>query len=248
MTSPTTPQQLPPRPSWRSRLGRRGLAVGAAVLALLVVAAIAVAFLVGGPDRDRDRVGPAGFGGPAQLDDERRGDDRRGDDRPGDGRPGDGWGGGGRGGRGDGGPGASFGDGPVLTGTVVSVADGALVVAADGGAQRTLRTDDATRVRGGDDGALGDLQAGERVAVAVEGTGDTAVARTVWSPDASVTGTVTAVTGDRATVLSVEGLPVTADVAALSQRPVAGDVVVLTGTAADQVLRAERIRILPAAS
>jgi hypothetical protein len=238
MSSPTTPQQLPPRPSWRSRLGRRGPAVGAAVLALLVVAAVAVAFLVGGPGRDRDRGGPAGFGGPAQFDDERRGD----------GRPGDGWGGGGRGGRDDGGPGAGFGDDPVLTGTVVSVADGALVVAADGGAQRTLRTDDATRVRGGDDGALGDLQAGERVAVAVEGTGDTAVARTVWSPDASVTGTVTAVTGDRATVLSVEGLPVTADVAALSQRPVAGDVVVLTGTATDQVLRAEEIRILPAAS
>ncbi len=234
MSSPTTPQQLPPR---RSRLGRRGPAVGAAVLALLVVAAVAVAFLVGGPGRDRDRGGPAGFGGPAQFDDERRGD----------GRPGDGWGGGGRGDRGPGG-GAGLGDGPVLTGTVVSVADGALVVAADGCAQRTLRTDDATRVRGGDDGALGDLQAGERVAVAVEGTGDTAVARTVWSPDASVTGTVTAVTGDRATVLSVEGLPVTADVAALSQRPVAGDVVVLTGTAADQVLRAEEIRILPAAS
>ncbi len=62
-------------------------------------------------------------------------------------------------------------------------------------------------------------------------------------------GTVTALTGDRATIASVDGLTVTADVAALSQKPVVGDVVVLTGTAADaSTLRADGIRVLPRAS
>jgi hypothetical protein len=71
----------------------------------------------------------------------------------------------------------------------------------------------------------------------------------VWTPQASVTGTVTALAGDRATVTSVEGLAVTVDVAALSQKPAVGDVVVLTGTAADAAtIRADGIRVLPRAS
>jgi hypothetical protein len=226
-----------PRGRWRSRLRSRGVIIGAAVVALLAVVGVAAALLIPRPD---DRWGP----GPHRS------------DRVGEGRAWHGGPGGRFGGWGDDDPpfghgGGPFGLGaePVLAGSVVSVANGSLVVAVDGGGQRTLRTDDRTRVFGDDDRALGDLQAGERVVVQVQGSGDQALARRVWSPQARVIGTVTAVAGDRATIASVDGLTVTADVAALSQKPVLGDVVVLTGTAADATtLRAEGIRVLPRAS
>ncbi|OLT11060.1 hypothetical protein BJF78_27755 [Pseudonocardia sp. CNS-139] len=144
---------------------------------------------------------------------------------------------------------AGVGDGPVVAGTVVSAGNGTLVVAVDGGTQRSLRTDGDTRVLGDGNSALGDLQTGERVVVRIDGTGDAARAVLVWTPQAHVTGTVTALSGASATVVALDGLTVTADVSALSQRPTAGDVVVLTGVAADgTTLRADGIRILPRAS
>jgi hypothetical protein len=240
-TTQTPPPGQPGRPrrSWGSRLRSRGVIIGAAIVALVAVGGVAAALLV--PDRDRDRWGP-GF-------------DRSGWVGAHDGR-GDGPWAGGPGGRWDdhdderGGPGGfDFGDTPVLTGSVVSIGNGTLVVAVDGGAQRTLRTDGDTRVRGAGNSALGDLQTGERVVVQVTGTGDAATARTVWSPQARVAGTVTALAGDRATVTSIDGLAVAVDVTALSQKPVVGDVVVVTGVAADAgTIRADGIRVLPRAS
>ncbi|GAA1177448.1 hypothetical protein [Pseudonocardia alaniniphila] len=250
--SPPPPADGPaPRRSWRSRLRSRGVIIGAVIVAVLVAGGVAAALLV--PDRHRgfDRIGPVGergnWGAPWQ----------------GSGGPGEGpWGGGGPGwgpwGHGDrfsapGGHGDERGprgmrDAPVLTGTVASVADGTLVVNVDGSGQRSLRTDGDTRVRGGQNSGLGDLQSGERVVVQVQGTGASATARAVWTPQARVIGTVTALAGDRATLTSIDGLTVTADVAALSQKPVVGDVVVLTGVAADpSTIRADGIRVLPRA-
>lgn len=227
------PPGRPPRRSWRSRLGSRGVIIGAAIVALVVIGGVAAALLV----PDRDRWGP-GF--------ERSGWVGSHDARGGP------WSGGPGGWRGDHDHDAdrfAVGREPVLAGSVVSVGNGTLVVAVDGGPQRTLRTDADTRVRGAGNSALGDLQAGERVVVQVTGTGDAATARAVWTPQAHVTGTVTALAGDRATVTSVDGLAVTVDVSALSQKPAVGDVVVLTGVAADaDTIRADGIRVLPRAS
>jgi len=103
-------------------------------------------------------------------------------------------------------------------------------------------------VRGSGNSGLGDLQVGERVVVGVSGTGDAAVAQSIWAPQASVTGTVTTVNGDTVTVTSVDGLAVTANTAALSQKPAVGDVVVLTGTADASTIHADGIRVLPKAS
>jgi hypothetical protein len=245
-TEPPTTKTAPDRP-WRSRLRGRG-AVIAGVIAALVIAGVATVAVLWPDDRGRfgpgfDRVGWSGEmherggpwrdGGPGRWNDSDDGD-RDDGDRDGDER----------------GPrGFGFGDDPVVTGTVAAVADGSLVVNVDGAGPRTLRTDGDTEVGGAGNRGLGDLQAGERVVVGVEGAGETATAESVWAPQASVTGTVTALTGDRATVTSVEGLTVTVDLAALSQRPVLGDVVVLTGTAADAAtLRADGVRILPRAS
>ncbi|HYH29499.1 MAG TPA: hypothetical protein VD903_03860 [Pseudonocardia sp.] len=248
-TEPPTTQVPPPsgpdrpRRPWRSRLRSRGAVVTGVVAALVVIAGVAAALLL--PDDDRDRIGPgfdrAGWsGGPWAG-------EHRDDDGP-DGRFGD------RDRENDGdddrrgGP-FGVGDDPILTGTVASVADGSITLNVDGAGPRTLRTDGGTEVTGPGGSALGDLQTGERVVVEVEGTGDAATAESVWTPQASVTGTVTALTGDTATVTSLEGLTVTADVAALSRKPAVGDVVVLTGTAADgSTIRADGIRVLPRAS
>jgi hypothetical protein len=246
---PPPAEPKPPRRPVRSRLRSRGVVITAVVAALVVIAGVTAALLL--PDDDRGRFGP-GFdrsgwvgemdergwrGGPWRDDDS--------DDRSGgrfDGRDGDDE-------EGPGGRGFGLGDDPIVTGTVASVADGSIVVNVDGSGPRTLRTDGDTEVTGASNSGLGDLQTGERVVVEVEGTGDAATAESVWTPQASVTGTVTALAGDRATVTSVEGLAVTVDVAALSQRPAVGDVVVLTGTAADAgTIRAEGIRVLPRAS
>ena len=223
MTTPETPTRRRPR--------GRTLVIGAVVLAALVVAAVVAALVLpgGGPGRDGDRRGgPPGIGltgGFGEFDEL----------GPGGGPP--------RGPRG--GP----GDGPVLVGSVVSTAPGSIVVTPDGGAPRTLRTDDDTRVRGGGNAALGDLAPGERVVVRVEGTGDAATAVGILAPQARVAGTVTALTGTAATVVAVDGRTVAVDVAALGQQPAVGDVVVLTGTFADgTTLVADGVRILPRAS
>ncbi|GAA2546159.1 hypothetical protein GCM10010210_16840 [Pseudonocardia hydrocarbonoxydans] len=207
--------------------------IGAVVLAVLVVAAVVAALVLpgGGPGRDGDRRGgPPGIGltgGFGEFDELGPGGDRP------------------RGPRGGGWP----GDDPVLVGSVVSTAPGSIVVTPDGGAPRTLRTDDDTRVRGGGNAALGDLAPGERVVVRVEGTGDAATAVGILAPQARVAGTVTALTGTAATVVAVDGRTVDVDVAALGQQPAVGDVVVLTGTFADgTTLVADGVRVLPRAS
>lgn len=221
----TAPENPPPTRWSRFRPRRRGAVVGAVVLALLVVAGVATALILplGGPDRGGhgDDRGRAGIG---LLGDERFGPGHRG-----------------RGGEEP----LLRGDDAVLPGTVVSVGDGTLVLTPDGAPQRTLRTDDRTRVRGRDDAGLGDLRPGERVVVRVDGTGDAATAVAVLVPQARVAGTVTAITGDTATVVGIDGLTVTADVAGLAQRPAVGDVVVLTGTASGSTLTADGVRILP---
>lgn len=218
----TTPENTPPSRWSRLRPRRRGAVAGAAVLALLVVAGVTAALVLP-------------LGGPGHGD---------GRGRPGIGLLGDAGFGPGHGGRG----GAEHllrGDAAVLPGTVVSVGDGTLVLTPDGAPQRTLRTDDRTRVRGRDDADLGDLRPGERVVVRVDGTGDAARAVAVLVPQAGVAGTVTALDGDTATVVGIDGLTVTADVAGLAQRPAIGDVVVLTGTASGTTLTADGVRILP---
>lgn len=225
MTAPAP--ETPTRPRRRRPRGRV-LVIGAVVLAALVVAAV-VAVLVlpgGGPGRDGDRRGgPPGIGLTGEFDEL--------------GPPVDGP-------RGDRGPHGSLGAAPVLVGSVVSTAEGTLVVTPDGGAPRTLRTDDDTRVRGGGNAALGDLTAGERVVVRVEGTADAATAVGILAPQARVAGTVTALTGTGATVVAVDGRTVAVDVAALGQQPAVGDVVVLTGTFTDgATLVADGVRILP---
>jgi hypothetical protein len=235
---PTDPP--PPHRSWRSRLARRGVVIAAAIVGLVIITGASAALLL--PDDDRWRFGP-GFDRPGwgEMDEHPWRGGPWGEDGPG--RMGDrDWDDEGRGPFG-------MGDDPIVAGTVASVADGSLVVNVDGAGPRTLRTDGDTEVFGAANGGLGDLQTGERVVVEVEGTGDTATAESVWAPEARVTGTVTALTGDTATVTSVDGFVVTADLAALSQRPTVGDVVVLTGTAADgSTIRADGIRVLPRAS
>src|SRR5688500_5801295 len=122
------------------------------------------------------------------------------------------------------GPGRGFGvgdrlgDDTLLAGSVVSVAQGTLVVTPDGAPQRTLRTDGDSRVRGSGNTGLGDLQAGERVVVRIEWTGAAARAVAVLVPPARVTGTVTAIAGDRITVVQLDGLTTTADITALTQK------------------------------
>jgi hypothetical protein len=237
-TEPPTSKIEEPRRSWRSRLRSRGVVITAVVAALVVIGGVTAALLL--PDHDRGRFGPgfdrAGWSGGAPWEEGRHGPMGMGDHGPGGER--------------FGGPGRGFGmgDEPVITGTVASVANGSIVVNVDGAGQRTLRTDDDTRVRGSSNSGLGDLQAGERVVVAVEGTGDAATAESIWVPQASVTGTVIAVSGDTATVTSVEGLSVTVNTTALTQKPAVGDVVVLTGTADAGTIHADGIRVLPKAS
>ena len=103
-------------------------------------------------------------------------------------------------------------------------------------------------MRGSGNAALGDLAPGERVVVRVEGTGDAATAVAVLTPRTRVTGTVTALTGDSATITRIDGLAVTANVAAVTP-PAVGDLVVLTGVTTDgTTLTADAIRVLPTAS
>jgi hypothetical protein len=240
---PPPAEPKPPRRPLRSRLRSRGAVITAIVAALVVIGGVTAALLL--PDNDRGRFGGPGFdragwagerpwgdGGPGHWGD-RDSDRADGDDE------------------GFGGPGPrpfGFGDDPVVTGTVASVADGSIVVNVDGAGPRTLRTDGDTEVGGPSNSGLGDLQVGERVVVEVEGAGDAATAESIWVPQAGVTGTVTALSGNTATVTSVEGLTVSADVTALSQKPAVGDVVVLTGTADAGTIRADGIRVLPRAS
>lgn len=243
MSSPTDPAPDPTpessSPRRRFRIGRRGLVIGAVVLAAVVVVGVVIALLT--PDHDHRR-GP--FAGPHGL-----------PPRPVElleyfehAGPGPEWRIHGRGFPGWG-PREwrGFGDG-VVAGTVRSVSGDSITIAVDGGGERTLRTTERSRVIGDVDTALSDLQQGERVVVTVNGSGSGATARTIWSPRARVTGTVTALDGGRATVTGFDGVPVTVDISRLSEPPTTGDVVMITGTSADGGIRADWIRILPAAS
>ncbi len=210
MITPNTPTPPNPGSRWRRlRPSRRGATIGAVVVALLIVAGVAAALLTRGD-------------GPGW-------DDHHG---PRDGGPGvglaDGFGElGGRGGP----LGRGLGDDTLLVGTVVATADGSVVVAPDSGEQRTIRTDDSTRVRGGGNTGLADLEAGERVVIRVAGAGDAATAVSILTPQARVIGTVTALSGDLATITSIDGRTVTANLSALTEQPAVGDLIALTGTA-----------------
>ncbi|MCW0216239.1 MAG: hypothetical protein OJJ54_23050 [Pseudonocardia sp.] len=222
----------------RRRPSRRWLIGGGAVLALLLVGGVVAAALLipgGGPGRG----GPGGRGGVGLTasGDELGGPDLlgAGPERGGPGRGGD------RGGRG-----RAIGDDTLLVGVVKTSANATLVVTRDGGADVTVKADGRTRVQGSAS-ALGDLTAGERVVVRVSGTGADATAVTVQAPKARVTGTVIALTGDRATVVEAGGLTGTVDVSALSDKPAVGTLAVFTGTSTENgtVLKAETSRTLP---
>lgn len=251
MTSPTPDPSTNPAPAgWRRfRPGRRTAVIAASVVGLLLVIGVVGALLVpGGAGRGRGDHGPGGpdavlLGdvGELGLADGLDGGGSGGHGGPGDRRDG-------RGGPGFGPLDRRLGDDTLLAGTVVSAADGSLVLTPDGAPQRTVRTDDDTRVFGGGNRAVGDLEAGERVVLRIDGTGDTATVVAAFAPQARVIGTVTTLAGNQATVVAVNGLTVTADVTGIGQQPAVGDLVVLTGGANGATLRADEVRVLPKAS
>ncbi|MGQ0573554.1 MAG: hypothetical protein ACT4RN_05025, partial [Pseudonocardia sp.] len=272
-TDPPTAPQPPPRPGgWRRFVPRRrGAIIGASVVALLVVGAVVAAALVpggrGGPGfgpGDRHDRGPgalagfdsgfeSGFDGGLGFDDVPGFDGGPGFGPGGPGSPG-GPGGEGRDGRpgreGRGSPGgvlgARLGDDTLLAGTVVTAGGGTLALTPDGAPQRSLVADDATRVRGGGERrTVAELTAGERIVVRVDGTGDTATVVGAFTPRARVAGTVTALTGNNATVVSVDGLSVPVDVTGIGAKPAVGDLVVLTGGASGATLRADEMLVMP---
>ena len=132
----------------------------------------------------------------------------------------------------------------VVAGAVSSVGDGNLVVRKDDGAEVTVPTDGDTKVRGHDNRALTDLQAGERVIVKAGADGK---ADGVLVVRAHAAGTVTKLEGDRATLVTPGGLTKELDLSGVSQRPSVGTVVVAVGTAADDgaTLKVEQLRELP---
>lgn len=240
MTIPEPDQNTTPEPAPRRRRfvpRRRGVVIGAAVLGLLLVVGM-VAALVGGPGpRHQDRLGPeSSFGDVGELgfaDGVGPGGPGPKDRRDGPGR------------RDHGLFGRGLGDDTLLAGTMVSVVDGSIVLTPDGATERTVRLADDARVFGGGNRGVADLLAGERVVLRVDGTGDTATVVAVHAPPARVIGTVTTLNGDQATVVAVNGLSVTADLTGIGQKPVVGDLVVLTGGASGSTLRADESRVLP---
>jgi len=131
-------------------------------------------------------------------------------------------------------------DEDVVVGTVAGSGADELTVAQDGGSQTAIPTDADTRVRGAGNNELGDLDPGERVVVRV-GPDGTAVA--VGVVQAHVVGTVTALDGDRATVMRPDGLAVPVDLAGVQARPAVGTVVAVRGSVEDDggVLRAGEV-------
>jgi len=69
------------------------------------------------------------------------------------------------------------------------------------------------------------------VVIRVAGAGDAATAVSILTPQARVIGTVTALSGDLATITSIDGRTVTANLSALTEQPAVGDLIALTGTA-----------------
>jgi hypothetical protein len=130
-----------------------------------------------------------------------------------------------------------------LNGSVVSVAPGSVVVAQDGAGQVTVPTTDRTRMMGAGNGLTG-LQPGQRVVVRL-GADKSAVA--VFSPKARAVGTITAIAGDRATLVRLDGLTEPVDLSAVNPKPANGDVVAVSGTAAENgaALKVDTLRVMP---
>ncbi|MGQ0774110.1 MAG: hypothetical protein ACT4NY_06790 [Pseudonocardiales bacterium] len=128
----------------------------------------------------------------------------------------------------------------VVVGTVAGSSANDLTVAQDGGSPTSIPTDGDTRVRGADNHELGDLDPGERVVVRVGSDGTTVAVGVVRG---HVVGTVTALDGDRATVLRPDGLAVPVDLSGVDARPAVGTAVAVRGSAQDGggVLRAEEV-------
>lgn len=132
----------------------------------------------------------------------------------------------------------------VVIGAVTSVGEGTLVVRKDDGAEVTVPTDGDTKVRGNQNRALTDLEAGERVIVKAGADGK---ADGVLAVRAHAGGTVTKLEGDRATVVGPGGMTRELDLSGVTERPAVGTVVVAVGTATDggATLKVEQLRELP---
>lgn len=129
----------------------------------------------------------------------------------------------------------------LLVGTVSSVQSGKLVVTRDSGGDATVSTDSNTKVRGSGVKSLSDLKPGQRVVVKVQD----GKALAVGVPAGHATGTVTALDGDKATLVEPDGLQVTVDVSGVSDKPKVGDLVAVKGTANGTTLKATALRELP---
>jgi Domain of unknown function (DUF5666) len=212
----------------RPRFTRNRAVIGAAVLAVLAVAGVTIALLVGGtaasPPPVSEAAAGAGPAGGATPPPAGKGDRKA------------------TGGKHAGATG-------LLVGNVVSNAGGTLVVAPDGGgANVSVRTDAATRMLGDRAGAPADLPPGARVVVRVAGSGDARTAVSVSSPGGRVSGTVTAVSGDVVTVLQANGLAVNVNAASANPKPAVGDLVAVTGVPDGTTITATRVRVLPKVS
>lgn len=231
---------------WRRRPRRRWPWIsGAVIVALVVLAAIFwVGLLVGSHHGRHGRF--------------HRGDGGLGHGRlygmPGPGGTGSGWaygpgpGGNGRwGGFGLGGSGGgTFARpaGPAVLGTLASVNGANLVINQDGGQQVTVPTTAQTMVVGDQRTSVTDLRPGDRVAVREDATHN---ALGVLVIPARMAGTVTALTGDQATVSTPSGLTETVDVSGVTNKPKVGDRVMVTGTATNNgtAIKATQLRVLP---
>ena len=199
--------------------------IGAAVVGVLLVAAVGVALFVGRSGNEPPpRVGSAGAptAAPGPTHGKRAAGERAGASR-----------------------GGGLGADTLLVGSVVSATPDALVIAQDGGPQRTVHPNAQTRMLGGGARSAADLRPGDRVTIRVAGAGDAAAAVTVRTSKAQVTGTITALSGDTATLLEADGLTVGVDLAAVTPKPAIGDLVRITGRATGATLTADRIRTLP---
>ncbi|MFB9908727.1 hypothetical protein [Allokutzneria oryzae] len=131
--------------------------------------------------------------------------------------------------------------GVLVSGTLAAVGQGTLKITKDGGGEVSLTTDDATKARGMR--TLGDFKAGQRVTVRAKDGKALAVVLT----KAHAKGTVTALNGQRATLVTTGGLTQALDLTAIAEKPKVGDVVNAVGEAIESgsVLRVERLRQLP---
>jgi len=217
----------------RPSTARRRVVLVALVLVVLVVAGVSVALLSGGPTGGPPPVSGAAAGSAPPA-----------------GQPTQG---GGKQGGGKQGGGQQAGGTALLIGSVVSNAGGTLVVAPDGGGPNvTVHTDTSTRMLGTGRRTPADLPPGARAVVRVSGSGDTARAVSVSSPQTRLTGTITALTGGDLTVQQGNGLSVSVNVAAVTPAPdpplAVGDLVAVTGTPNGTSITAGRVRVLPRAS